>query len=137
MKRIIRRKRSGYALGFALCFIGLIVLVAVLWKAWPSVSASHDGFSALESYLWANKFDFGLGVRLNLMHLTIMGAAALVLGIFVLVFSRQVFAVYAGENVLLQCPFCKNYWKATRGRGLAECPHCRQFVEPRVVRAGK
>ncbi len=101
------------------------------------MSASHDVFSALEPYLWANEFDFGFGVGLKLMHLTVIGAATLVLGIFVLAFSRQVFSVYAGENVLLQCPFCKNYWKASRGRGLAECPRCRQFVEPRVVKIGK
>jgi len=137
MRRIIRRKKSGYALGFALCFIGLIVLFAVLWKAWPNVSASDDVFSALESYLWTKEFDFGFGVRLKLMHLTMMGTAALVLGIFVLAFSRQVFSVYTGENVLLQCPFCKNHWKASRGRGLAECPHCRQFVQPTVVKVGK
>jgi len=30
MRRVIRRKKSGYALGFALFFIGLIVLFAVL-----------------------------------------------------------------------------------------------------------
>ena len=137
MRRIIRRKKSGYALGFTLFFIGLIALFAVLWKAWPNVSASDDVFSALGAYLWANQFDFGFGVRLKLMHLTMQGVAALVLGIFVLAFSRQVFSVYGGENVLLQCPFCKNRWKASRGRGLAECPHCRQFVEPRVVKIGK
>ena len=137
MRRIIRRKKSGYALGFTLFFIGLFVLFAVLWKAWPNVSASHDVFSALGSYLWTKQFDLGFGVGLKLMHLTMMGAAALVLGIFVLAFSRQVFSVYAGENVLLQCPFCKNHWKASRGRGLAECPHCRQYVEPRVVKIGK
>ena len=137
MRRIIRRKKSGYVLGFTLFFIGLIALFAVLWNAWPNVSASDDVFSGLGSYLWANQFDFGSGVGLKLMHLTMLGAAALVLGIFVMAFSRQVFSVYAGENVLMQCPFCKNRWKASRGRGLAECPHCRQFVEPRVVKTGK
>ncbi|MFQ6068795.1 MAG: hypothetical protein ACE5KD_04540 [Candidatus Bathyarchaeia archaeon] len=137
MRRIIRRKKSGYALGFALCFIGLIVLFAVLWKAWPNVSASDDVFSALSSYLWAKQFDFGFGVRLKLMHLSILSLAVLALGIFVLAFSRQVFSVYAGENVLLQCPFCKNRWKAGRASGWAECPHCRQFVQPTVVKIGK
>ena len=137
MRRIIRRKKSGYALGFTLFFIGLIALFAVLWESWPNVSASDEVFSALESYLWANQFEFGLGVRLKLMHLTILGAATLALGIFVLAFSRQVFSVYSGENVLLQCSFCMNRWKANRGKGLAECPHCHQFVEQRVVKTGK
>ncbi len=137
MRRVIRRKKSGYVLGFILFSIGLILLFAVLWKAWPNMSASNDAFSALWSYLWSEQLDFGLGVRLRLMHLAIVGAAALVLGIVVLALSRQIFSVYAGENVLLQCPFCKNHWKASRGRGFAECPHCRQFVEPMEVKTGK
>jgi len=81
-------------------------------------------------------FDFGVGVRLKLMHLTIMGAAALALGIFVLALSRQVFSV-SGENVLLKCPYCKNHWKASQASGYAECPHCRQFVQPIVKKIGK
>jgi len=137
MRRVIRRKNSGYALGFVLFCVGLIVLLAVLWRAWPNVSASQDVFSALWSYLWSEQFDFGLGVRLKLMHLAVMSAAAMVLGIIVLAFSQQIFSVYAGENVLLQCPFCKNHWKARRAGGFAECPHCRQFVEPREVKIGK
>jgi len=134
MKRVIRRKKSGYALGFLLFSIGLIVLFAVLWSAWPNVSASHDVFSALWSYLWSRQFDFGVGVGLKLMHLTIMGAAALVSGIVVLALSRQIFSVYAGEHVLMKCPFCKNRWKARRASGFAECPHCRQFVEPTEIK---
>ena len=137
MIRVIRRKKSGYALGFLLFSIGLIVLFAVLWKAWPNVSASHDVSSALWSFLWSKQFDFGLGVSLKLMHLTIMGAATLVSGIIVLALSRQIFSVYARENVLIQCPFCKNHWKARRASGFAECPHCRQFVEPTEVKIGK
>ena len=133
MRRIIRRKKSGYALGFTLCLIGLIALSAVLWKAWPNVSASNDVFSALESYLWTKQFDFGFGVGLKLMHLAIMGAATLFSGIFVLALSRQVFFVSA-ENVLLQCPYCKNHWKAKRAKGFAECPYCRQFVQPSIKR---
>jgi len=135
MKRIIRRKKSGYALGFALCFVGLIVLFAVLWKAWPNVSDSPDVFSALGSYLLTKQFDFG-GVSLKLMDLTIIGAAVLALGFFVLAFSRKVFSV-SGENVLLKCPYCKNHWKASRASGYAECPHCRQFVQPTVKKIGK
>jgi len=134
MKRVIRRKKSGYALGFSLFSIGLIVLFAVLWSAWPNVSASYDVFSALRSYLWSEQLDFGVGVGLKLMHLTIMGAAALVSGIVVLALSRQIFSVYAGEHVLMKCPFCKNHWKARRASGFAECPHCRQFVEPTEIK---
>ena len=137
MRRIIRRKKSGYALGFTLCLIGLIVLFTVLWKAWPNVSASYDVFSALGSCLWTEQFDFGFGVRLILMHLTIKGAATLVLGLSVLMLSRQAFSISWGENILLQCPYCKNHWKARRAAGFSECPHCRQFVQPTVMDVGK
>jgi hypothetical protein len=137
MKRIIRREKSGYALGFILCFIGLIVLFAVLWKAWPNVSNSPNVFSALGSYLLTKQFDFGVGVSLKLIDLTIIGVAVLALGIFVLALNRQVFSVSTGENVLLKCPYCKNHWKASRASGYAECPHCRQFVQPTVKKIGK
>jgi len=137
MKRIIRRKKSGYALGFTLCFIGLIVLFAVLWNAWPNVSDSPDVFSALGSYLLTKQVGFGGGVSLKLIDLTIIGAAVLALGIFVLALSRQIFSVSAGENVLLKCPYCKNHWKTSRASGYAECPHCRQFVQPTVKKIGK
>ena len=135
MKKITIHYITGYALAFALCFIGLTVLIAVLWTAWPNVSASHDILSALEAYLWTEEFNFGFGIKLNLMHLTIMGAAALVLGIIMLAFSRQI--LYAGDNVLLQCPFCKNQWKASRARGWAKCPHCNQLIQPIVVKQSR
>ncbi len=132
MRRIIRRKKSGYAAGLTLCLIGMLVMLVVLWNAWPNVSASPDIFSALKSYLWTGKLEFGFGISLKLIHLTIAGAATLFLGIFVLALSRQVFLV-SSEGVLLQCPFCKNHWKARRAKGFAECPYCRQFVQPAVT----
>lgn len=135
MRRIATHYITGYALGFALCLVGLTMLVAILWRAWPNVSTSHSVFPALEQYLWTKDFDFGFGVRLKLMHLTIMGAAALAFGIFVLAFSRKVF--YVGKNVLLQCPFCKNQWKASRARGWGTCPYCNQMVQPKVVKIRK
>jgi len=132
MKKITIHYITGYALAFALCFIGLTVLVAVLWTAWPNVSTSYDILSALETYLWTKELDTGFGITLNLMHLTIIGAATLVSGITILAFSRQIF--YEGESVLLQCPFCKNQWKANRARGWAKCPHCNQLIQPTVVK---
>ena len=132
MKKITIHYITGYALAFTVCFIGLTILVAVLWTAWPNISNSQDILSALEIYLWTKEFDTGFGTTLKLMHLTIIGAATLVSGIIVLVFSRQI--LYEGENVLLQCPFCKNQWKASRARGWAKCPHCNQLIQPTVVK---
>jgi len=131
MRKITTRYITGYALGFALCLVGLVVLVAILWSAWPNVSTSNGVFPALEQYLWTKELDLGLGVKLKFMHLTMMGTAALVLGIFVLAFSRKV--LYVGENVLLQCPFCKNQWKASRAKGWGKCPYCDHMIHPTAV----
>jgi len=99
------------------------------------VSASHSVLPALEEYLWTKEFDLGYGAKLKLMHLTMMGAAALVIGIFVLTFSRKV--LYVRENVLLQCPFCKNQWKASRARGWGKCPYCNRMIQPTVAKNRK
>lgn len=132
MRKITTRYTTGYALGFALCFVGLTALVAILWSAWPNVSTSNGVFHALEQYLWTKEFEIGLGIRLKLVHLTMMGTATLVLGIFVLVFSQKV--LYVEENVFLQCPFCKNQWKASRAKGWGKCPYCNHTVQPTTVR---
>lgn len=137
MRRIIRRKKSGYALGFALFFIGLIALFAVLWKAWPNVSTSDNVLSALGSYLWTEQFNLIPGVTFKLVYITAMSVFFLAFGSVVLAFSRQVFSVAGGESVLLQCPYCKNNWKANRAQAWAECPHCRQFIRPTLVKPGK
>jgi len=99
------------------------------------VSTSDGVFPALEQYLWTKEFDLGFGAKLKLMHLTMMGAAALVFGTFVLAFSRKV--LYVRENVLLQCPFCRNKWKASRARGWGTCPYCNRMVQPTVVKNRK
>lgn len=132
MRKIAAYHITGYALGFAFCLVGLTVLIAILWKALPNVSTSNGLFPALEQYLWTKDFDFGFGVRLKLMFLTIMGAAALAFGVFVLAFSRKVF--YVGKNVLLQCTFCKNQWKASRARGWGTCPYCNRKVQSKVAK---
>lgn len=135
MRKITTRYIAGYALGIVLGLAGLTLLVAILWRAWPNVSTSHNVLPALEEYLWTEEFDLGFGAKLKLMYLTMMGAAALVIGIFVLVFSRKV--LYVRENVLLQCPFCKNQWKASRARGWGKCPYCNRMVQPTLAKNRK
>ncbi len=131
MTRITVYNVVGYALGLGLSTVGAILLVVALWNAWPDVVGSADVFAALEAQLWAEEFDFGIGVRFKLMEVTILGTALLALGIFVTVLSRQVF--HAGKYIFLKCPFCKNRWKATRARTWAKCPHCNKFIQPRIA----
>jgi hypothetical protein len=135
MRRIIRRKLSGQVLGALLFIVGLGVLLAVLMKAWIGVSASPNLLSALWAYILTEQVSIASLVVLKLVYVTIMGSVFLVMGIVVLGFSRQIFYV-SGESVWLQCPYCKNSWRARRAVGWAECPHCRKFLQPQVKKTG-
>jgi len=133
MRRIIRRKLSGHVLGIILCLMGFTILFVVFLKAWFSVSASSNVLSSLWSYILTEQIEIASIVTLKLSYLSIMGAIFLGLGTVILALSRQIFYL-SGESVLLQCPYCKNQWRTSRAKGWAECPHCRQFVQPQVTK---
>jgi len=133
MPRIIRTKQSGQALGAALCLMGFIVLLVVFWKAWPSATASSNALSALWTQILSQQVSLGSMVTLKLIYLTIAGTMFLIAGLVVLALSRQIFYV-SRESTLLQCPYCKNQWKARRAMGWAECPFCRKFINPQTVK---
>jgi hypothetical protein len=136
MRRIIRKKLSGRILGSLLLLVGLIILTVVFWKALSSVSTSSDVLSSMWSYILTEQVDLASAVKVRLIYLSIMGVIFLALGTVVLVYSQQVFYLW-GESVLLQCPYCKNQWRTSRAKGWAECPHCRQFIQPEVAKKGK
>jgi len=133
MRRIIRRQLSSHVLGILLCLVGLGILLAVFWKAWTNVSASSDVLSSMWSYILTAQVNIASGITVRLSYLSIMGAVFLILGVVIIAFSRQIFYL-SGESVLLQCPYCKNQWRTSRAKGWAECPHCRQFVQPQVTK---
>jgi len=133
MPKIIRTKQSGQALGAVLCMIGFIALLAVFWKAWPSVSSTQNVLSALWIQILSQQISLGSAVTLKLTYLTVIGTAFVVLGLMVLALSRQIFHV-SREPTLLQCPYCRNQWKARRAMGWAECPFCRKFINPQIVK---
>jgi len=135
MQRIIRTKRSGQILGSMFCLLGFIVLVAVFWKAWPNASVSSNPFSALWSQILSEQLSLASWVAVKLIYLVIMGTVFLVLGVAVLALSRQIFYL-SGSAVSLQCPYCKNSWKARRAMGWAECPYCRKFIQPLTAKKG-
>lgn len=132
MHRIIRTKQSGQILGSLFCLLGFMALLVVLWKAWPNASGSTNVLSVLWSEILVGQVNVGSGVALRLLYLTVAGTVLLLLGIVFLAFSRQVFYVSSGSS-LLQCPYCRNQWKARRGMGWAECPYCRKFIQPQTV----
>lgn len=133
MRRIIRKKTSAQILGSVLLIVGLSILFFVLWKASSGIS-SNAGLSALWSYVLNEQVDVVSFVMFRMIYLAIMGVIFLGLGLVTLVFSRQIFYL-SGESVMLTCPYCKNRWKASRAMGWAECPHCRKFIQPQVMKS--
>jgi len=133
MHRIIRTKQSGQILGSLLCLMGSAALLVVFWKAWPNVSGSTNVFSNLWSEILAGQIAVASLVTVKLLYLTILGTVLLIFGVIALAFSRQIFIVSRGST-LLQCPYCRNQWKAGRAMGWAECPFCRKFIHPQTVK---
>ena len=133
MYRNIRTKHSGQVIGSILCVLGCVALLVVFWKAWPEASCSTDIFSALWLQILNGNLSIGTVMTFKLLYLMIGGSVFLILGVTILALSRQIFYVTSGSN-LLQCPYCKNQWKAKRAMGWAECPYCRKFIQPNTVR---
>jgi hypothetical protein len=133
MPKIIRTKQSGQALGAVLCMMGFIALLVVFWKAWPNASGSSNFLSALWLQILNQQISLGSAVTLKLTYVTIAGTAFVILGLVVLALSRQIFHV-SREPTLLQCPYCRNQWRARRAVGWAECPFCRKFINPQTVK---
>lgn len=132
MRQIIRTKKSGQALGCILCLLGLLALLVVFWKAWPSLQGSSNILSSLWSQILNEQIRVGSVLTLKLIYVTVGGFALLILGTLVLALSRQIF--YVSAQTTLQCPYCRNQWTARRAMGWAECPYCRKFIQPQVAK---
>ncbi len=133
MSRIIITKFSSRALGAFLCLIGVGMLAIVSWKIWPSASASTNMFNSLWSAVLAEQIEIPSMITFKAIYLVIMGVFFLGLGVVAYALGRQVF-YGAGSPALLKCPYCNNTWQVRRAKAYAECPHCRKFVKPQVLR---
>ena len=133
MHRMVRTKRSGQILGGLFCLVGFGALLVVLWRAWPNVSGSANVFSAFWSEILVGQISVASVVTFKLAYLAAVGTILLPFGVVVLAFSRQIFFASSG-SIQLQCPCCKNQWKARRGMGWAECPYCRKFINPQTMK---
>lgn len=151
MKRTILKKKPGYTLALALCIIGILMLLIVVWKTYTDeVYSSQDILSALETSLFTTPHDdIALGIGLRLIHYTIFGFVLLIGGVAILVGRRERVTVVEEASVLLECPFCKNQWSESlskahlksmgypRVRTLSrrKCSSCAKFMRPKIVRA--
>jgi hypothetical protein len=130
--QILRRKRSTYALSLILCLAGVAALLMTLWKIWPEVSSAKDPFSTFLTLLWTEKLDLISGLEFKLVYLCVLGDAALISGVVLLVLSVQRFYL-PGRVVWYRCPFCKKDWRSSGDKALVHCPHCRQLIHPIII----
>ncbi|MEM2105023.1 MAG: hypothetical protein QXV21_00930 [Candidatus Bathyarchaeia archaeon] len=129
--RILRKQKTGYALGITLCLIGLVLIFVTIWETWPNISAQNP-LQSFWAAIWTQKLDFIPAVEFKLAYLIILGAALISTGFIVLILSRQWLTIYS-DTILFQCPFCKKRWRALRDKGLVHCPHCNQLIHPTMV----
>jgi hypothetical protein len=130
--KIFRRQKSAYALSLFLYLVGVISLLATLWKTWPQVSSAKDPFTTFLTLLWTEKFSFTPGIQFKLAYLIILADAMLISGVIVHVLSMQQIIV-PGKIVYYRCPFCNKDWKSSGDKALVHCPHCRQLVHPIMI----
>jgi hypothetical protein len=130
--KILRMQKPAYALGLLLCLLGIIALLATLWKTWPQVSSVKDPFSTFLALLWTEKLDLIPGLEFKLVYLVVFGDVMLIAGVVVCVFSVRWFYL-PGKTVWYQCPFCKKDWRSSGDKALVHCPHCRQLVHPIMI----
>ncbi len=130
--KILRRQKSAHALSIILCVIGVIALLATLWRIWPQISSAKDPFSTFLTLLWTEKLSFIPEVEFRLVSLFILGDVMLVLGVAVYVLSVQWFYL-PGKVVWYRCPFCNKEWRSSGDRALVHCPFCRQLVHPTMI----
>jgi len=145
MRRTILKKKPGYTIALALCIIGALMLLIVLWKTLNE--GTYSSISAFTDSLWMSYPDISLGIGLQLIHYTILGFVLLVGGIVILVGRRERVTVVEEVPALLECPFCKNQWRESLSKAHLEsmgypkvrtlsrrkCSSCAKFMRPKIV----
>jgi len=144
----ILKKKPGYTIALALCIIGALMLLIVIWKTWENeVYSSSDVLSALNTFLFTT--DLWLG--LQPIYYTVLGFVLLIGGVAILVGRRERVAVVEEVSALLECPFCKNQWRESLSKTHLEsmgypkvrtlsrrkCSNCAKFMRPKIVSTQK
>ena len=147
MRRTILKKKPGYTIALALCIIGALMLLIVLWKMWEDgVYSSSDIISTLNTSLFNTTLGIG-PLELQLIHYTILGFALLIGGVAILVGRRERVSVVEEVPAVLECPFCKNQWREPLSKAHLEsmgypnvrtlsrrkCSSCAKFMRPKIV----
>ena len=149
MRRTILKKKPGYTIALALCIIGALMLLIVIWKTWEDgVYSNPDIISAFSNSLFApTHSDISLGIGLQLIHYMILGFVLLIGGVVILVGRRERVTVVEEVSAVLECPFCKNQWRESlskthlksmgypkvRTLSRRKCSNCAKFMRPKIV----
>jgi hypothetical protein len=147
MRRTILKKKPGYTIALALCIIGALMLLIVLWKTVNE--GTYSSISAFTDSLWMSYPDISLGIGLQLIHYTILGFVLLIGGVAILVGRRERVTVVEEVPAVLECPFCKNQWRESLSKAHLEsmgypkvrtlsrrkCSSCAKFMRPKIVSA--
>lgn len=152
MRFTILRKKSYYALGLALAFLGVILLLLVVWRWWATdVFSSTDMVSAISSSFEGEDAVLGFGLGISLMYYFVLGVIFIVVGSVVLVLRREKVTVTEEVTILLSCPLCKHRWKESMSKTYLQsigypnvrtlsrhrCPNCAKFIRPKIVATKK
>jgi len=140
MRRTILKKKPGYTIALALCIIGGLMLLIVIWKTWEQ--GAHSSISAFTDFLTTN-----LWLGLQPIYYTILGFVLLIGGVAILVGRRERVTVVEEISALLECPLCKNQWREPLSKAHLEsmgypkvrtlsrrkCTNCAKFMRPKIV----
>ncbi|RLI46404.1 hypothetical protein DRO69_03170 [Candidatus Bathyarchaeota archaeon] len=147
MRRTILKKKPGYTIALALCIIGALMLLIVVWKTWQDkVYSSSNIISALNTSLFNTTLGIG-PIELQLIYYTVLGVILLIGGVAILVGRRERVTVVEEVSAILECPFCKNQWRESLSKAHLEsmgypkvrtlsrrkCSSCAKFMRPKIV----
>ena len=147
MRRTILKKKPGYTIALALCIIGALMLLIVLWKTWQDgVYSSSNIISELNISLFNTTLVIG-PLELQLIYYTVLGFVLLIGGVAILVGRRERVSVVEEVSAVLECPFCKNQWREAlskahlksmgypkvRTLSRRKCSSCAKFMRPKIV----
>ncbi len=145
MRRTILKKKPGYTIALALCIIGALMLLIVVWKTWEK--ETYNSVSVFIDSLFVSYSDIALGIGLQLIHYTILGFVLVIGGVAILAGRRERVTVVEEVSALLECPFCKNQWRESLSKAHLEsmgypkvrtlsrrkCSNCAKFMRPKIV----
>jgi len=144
----ILKKKTGYTIALALCIIGALILLIVIWKTWDE--GAYSSISAFTDFLFNTTLGIG-PLKLPPIYYMILGFVLLIGGVAILVGRRERVTVVEEVSTLLECPFCKNQWRESLSKAHLEsmgypkvrtlsrrkCTKCAKFMRPKIVSTKK